>query len=117
VIDMAFGGPLKPAVDLLNRGVTSLTGLPLVGRFTDRYLTTITYVGRRSGKSFSIPVNYWRKGEDVRIAVAFPDSKSWWRNFLDDGAPLTLRLNGAERTGHATAKRDEKGRVTVRVRF
>jgi hypothetical protein len=43
--------------------------------------------------------------------------QTWWRNFLDDGGPLTLQLDGTERGGHAVAKRDEKGHVTVTVRL
>jgi hypothetical protein len=46
-----------------------------------------------------------------------PEAKTWWRNFLDDGGPLTLHLDGTERGGHAVAKRDEKGHVTVTVRL
>jgi hypothetical protein len=41
----------------------------------------------------------------VTIGVAFPDHKSWLRNFLGDGGTITLvGLDGA-------------GRVAVRVRF
>jgi hypothetical protein len=40
-----------------------------------------------------------------------------WCNFFDDGAPLTLRLDEADRVGHAVAMRDHKGRVTVTARL
>jgi hypothetical protein len=46
-----------------------------------------------------------------------PEAKTWWRNFLNTGGPLTLRLDGADRAGHAVAKQDERGRVTVTVRL
>ena len=47
-----------------------------------------------------------------------PDSKTWWRNFTEEGGPITLvGLDGADRTGHAVAHRDDRGRVTVRVRL
>ena len=47
-----------------------------------------------------------------------PDSKTWWRNFTGEGGPITLvGLDGADRTGHAVAHRDDRGRVTVRVRL
>jgi hypothetical protein len=29
-----------------------------------------------------------------------PVAKTWWRNFLGDGAPLTITLDGRDRTGH-----------------
>jgi hypothetical protein len=46
-----------------------------------------------------------------------PDAKTWWRNFVGDGAPVSLTLDGAERAGHAVAHQDDSGRVTVRVRL
>jgi hypothetical protein len=30
----------------------------------------------------------------VTIGVRFPDAKTWWRNFLGDGAPISLDLDG-----------------------
>jgi len=82
-----------------------------------RSITLITYTGRRSGRTFSIPVAYRRRGNEIDIAANLPDAKTWWRNFVGDGAPITLTLDGAERAGHAVAHRDDKGRVTVRVRL
>ncbi len=47
----------------------------------------------------------------------FPVPKTWWRNFLGSGGPITLRLNGTDQTGHAVATRDDHGRVTVTVKL
>jgi len=55
--------------------------------------------------------------DEIEIAANMPDAKTWWRNFLGDGAPMTLTLDGIEHSGHAVAHRDENGRVTVRVRL
>ncbi len=71
--------------------------------------------GRRSGRTFSIPVGYRRTGDTVIIGSQFPDAKVWWRNFLGEGGPVSLELDGTDRTGHAVAHRDDKGRVTVTV--
>ncbi|MEU1994491.1 nitroreductase/quinone reductase family protein [Nocardia gamkensis] len=108
---------LGRSVGALNAGVASLLDLPLLGRLLGKGFVVITYVGRRSGRTFRTPVNYRRKGDELVIGVAMPDKKSWWRNFLDDGGPITLRLDGAERHGHAVAQRDERGRVLVKVRL
>jgi hypothetical protein len=108
---------LGRTVGALNAGVSSLLDLPLIGRLLGKGFVVITYVGRRSGRTFSTPVNYRRKGDELVIGVAMPDKKSWWRNFLDDGGPITLRLDGAQRHGHAVAQRDERGRVLVKVRL
>jgi hypothetical protein len=99
----------------VNTGVTALIRSPRWGRLVGRGLAMMTYTGRRSGRTFTTPVGYKRFGDDVTIAVSMPDSKTWWRNFLDAGAPLSLHLDGVDRPGHAVARRDEKGRVTVSV--
>lgn len=102
-------------VDRFNGCVTQLRTSPRWGSAVQRHLTIVTYTGRRSGNTFSTPVGYKRHGDVVVIGVMMPDAKKWWRNFLGEGSPLALQLDGAERTGHAIARRDEKGRVTVTV--
>ena len=61
-----------------------------LGKVLGRYFTTVTYQGRRSGRTFSTPVGYRRSGDIVTISVMLPDAKSWWRNFLGEGGPITL---------------------------
>jgi hypothetical protein len=109
--------PARRAVDRFNACVLALRSSPRFGTVVSRGLTVVTYTGRRSGKTFSIPVGYRREGDVVRIGVAFPDAKRWWRNFTGDGAPLTVQLDGVDRPGHGLAHRDAKGRVTVTVRL
>jgi len=82
-----------------------------------RTFAMVTYAGRKSGRAISLPVGYRRSGDDVVINVAMPDAKTWWRNFLGDGAPLTITLDGRDRTGHAIARRDDNGRVAVDLRL
>ncbi|MEU2037012.1 nitroreductase/quinone reductase family protein [Nocardia niwae] len=105
------------AVGAVNAGVVALLGAPVLGKLLGKGFVEITYVGRRSGKTFSTPVNYRRKGDQLVIGVAMPDKKTWWRNFLGEGGPITLHLPGADRRGHAVAHRDERGRVFVNVRL
>ena len=105
------------AAPLVNAPVAALANSARFGRLVNRNIAMVTYTGRRSGRTFSIPVSYRRSGDDVIISVNMPDAKTWWRYFLGDGAPLTLRLDETDRVGHAIAKRDENGRVTVTVRL
>ncbi|MFG2045572.1 hypothetical protein [Dactylosporangium sp. NPDC048998] len=107
----------KGAVQRVNACVLSLRSSPRWGRLVSRRLTVVTYTGRRSGRRFSTPVGYRRAGDTVTIGVQLPDAKVWWRNFLDEGGPISLELDGADRTGHAVARRDERGRVSVTVRL
>jgi hypothetical protein len=90
---------------------------PRWGPLVSRQLTVITYTGRRSGRTFSTPVGYRRAAGVVTIGVRLPDAKKWWHNFTGEGGPIFLHLDGTDQAGHAVARRDEKGRVTVTVRL
>jgi hypothetical protein len=108
---------LGRAVRGFNTGVVVLLGAPVLGPLLGKGFVEIEYVGRRSGRTFRTPVNYVKKDGGLLIGVAMPDKKTWWRNFLGEGAPIVLHFRDGDRRGHATARRDEKGRVGVRVRF
>ena len=106
------------AAPLFNAPIAAIAASPRFGARLRRSVTLITYTGRRSGRTFTIPVAYRRRGDDsIEIAANVPEAKTWWRNFVGDGAPISLTLGGVERAGHAVAHRDDKGRVTVRVRL
>jgi hypothetical protein len=113
---MACGIFDSPVIDIVNKLFVGLIDAPVVGPFVRRGLINIRYVGRRSGKTIQTPVGYRRAGDTVVINVVSPDNKTWWRNFLGEGGPITLlKLDGADRTGHAVTERDENGRVKVTV--
>ncbi len=108
----------NPVARALNRGAVALTHVPVLGGLVGRGLVEIRYTGRKSGRSFQTPVNYRLDGDRVTIAVMSPDAKRWWRNFLGEGGPITLlNFRGSDRTGHAVATRDDRGRVRVDVRL
>jgi hypothetical protein len=99
---------VNPLFKVLNLGANAILA-PLVKRGgMSGSMTIVTYVGRRSGKTFSTPVAYKRTPSGVRIMVALPDQKQWWRNFEGDGGELTVLLDKQERSGHAVAARTDK---------
>jgi len=104
-------------VKVFNGWVARLTVSPRWGRLVGRGIAMLTYTGRRSGRTFTIPIGYRRTASGILITVVMPDAKNWWRNFLGEGGPLSVRLDGVDREGHGVARRDERGRVTVEVRF
>jgi hypothetical protein len=112
-----LGRLLMRAAPLVNAPIAAMAASPRFGAGIRRSITLVTYTGRRSGRTFSIPVAYHRSGDDIEIAANMPDAKTWWRNFVGDGAPMSLTLDGTERAGHAVAHRSADGRVTVRVRL
>ncbi|CAM3840278.1 hypothetical protein ACXYTP_16965 [Tsukamurella ocularis] len=99
---------------LFNAAFTPLLSLPVIGPALGKSMVTISYTGRRSGKPFSLPVAYQRRGDEVVIGVAMPEQKQWWRNFLGEGADLTLHFPDGDRTGRAVATAGADGTV-VRV--
>jgi len=113
-----LGRVLMRAAPFLNTPVAAIAASPRFGAVLRRNIALVTYTGRRSGRTFSIPVAYRRRDdENIDIGANLPEAKTWWRNFLGDGAPVTVTLDGVERAGHGVAHRDDKGRVTVRVRL
>lgn len=113
---MARGIFDSPLARIVNGFFVALIDAPVLGGFVRKTMINIRYVGRRSGRTIETPVGYRRSANTVTINVMSPDGKVWWRNFLGDGGPITLlRLDGADRTGHAIADRDDRGRVAVKV--
>jgi deazaflavin-dependent oxidoreductase (nitroreductase family) len=56
----------------------------------------ITFSGRKSGKSYTTPVNYvW---DDRTLLVVSPRDRLWWRN-LRGGAPVTVRVRARNLRG------------------
>jgi F420H(2)-dependent quinone reductase len=102
---------------LFNAPVAVMANSPVLGARLRRSVTMITYTGRRSGRTFTTPVAYRRLGDEIEIAANLPEAKTWWRNFVGEGGPVSLTLDGVERPGHAVAHRDDEGRVTVHIRL
>ncbi|WP_319452165.1 MULTISPECIES: hypothetical protein [unclassified Mycobacterium] len=113
---MARGFSDNAFVRVVNGLAVTLTTVPVIGGLIRRRIIEIRYLGRKSGKTFELPVGYRRSGIVVTIGVSMPDKKNWWRNFLGEGGSITLlKLDGADRTGHAVADRGSNGRVKVTV--
>jgi F420H(2)-dependent quinone reductase len=79
-------------------------------------LGLITYTGRRSGRQYTIPVLYRDKGNEVTIAVGWPERKVWWRNLTGEGGSVRLVVRGRELRGHAVATKEPGRDALVRVR-
>ncbi len=96
-----------------NQLVAVLLRSPL-HRVVSGRLALITFIGRASGRSYTIPVMYERTDGALEIAVMWPERKRWWRNLREE-ADVRLRLQGRERAGRAIA-RERDGQVCVEVR-
>ncbi len=80
----------------MNKVVNPLVRLilrsPLHGMMSATILL-ITYRGRKSGKEYTLPVQYAQEKKTIYIMPGAPDQKTWWRN-LRGGAPVQLLLAG-----------------------
>ncbi|GGF99544.1 hypothetical protein GCM10007304_11740 [Rhodococcoides trifolii] len=114
---MDFGQVFRTAANGANKVMLPLLrNSPLAG-VLNKSMAEVTYTGRKSGKQITLVVSYKRSGDTVRIAVVAPDAKSWWRNFLGDGAPMTLMFDGKPHEAHAIATRSDKGAVRVEAKL
>lgn len=106
---------LQTAANGVNALVRPLVLSPRWNRLVGGWMTVVTYTGRRSGRTITLPVGYRRPAPDrALVIVAMPRRKTWWRNFTGAGAPITVRLDGVDRHGHGVVVRDgEKVSVDV----
>jgi deazaflavin-dependent oxidoreductase (nitroreductase family) len=65
-------------------------------------LVLVTYTGRRSGSTFTIPVMYAEDGGDLLVYVGHSLEKVWWRN-LRKAANVRVRVRGRELAGTGAA--------------
>jgi deazaflavin-dependent oxidoreductase (nitroreductase family) len=77
---------------IANPFVRSILRSPL-HRMLSTAVLLISYQGRKSGKTHTLPVNYVQDGNTIYIVPGMPEQKTWWRN-LRGGAQVTLTLKG-----------------------
>jgi hypothetical protein len=99
----------------VNPALRAVLRSPVHGLASGRF-ALITYTGRRSGREYTIPVLYNDMGDEVTIAVGWPDRKVWWRNLTGEGGPVRLMVQGQEIRGHAIATHEAGRDALVRVR-
>ena len=58
----------------------------------------LTFEGRRSAESYTIPISYYRDGDTVTVVTK--KLRKWWHNF-ETPIEVRLRLAGEEFTGKA----------------
>jgi hypothetical protein len=74
---------------------------PGIQAWVGQGVALLMFTGRKSGKTYTIPVSYHR--EDDNVTVITKKVRNWWRNF-ESPAEVELRLAGDSYTGKAEAK-------------
>jgi deazaflavin-dependent oxidoreductase (nitroreductase family) len=77
---------------------------PLHGAMS-RSTLLLTFTGRKSGRTYTIPVNYVRHGDELLVAGS--RGRSWWKN-LRGGAAVSVRVRGRDMRGQADALQGEE---------
>lgn len=79
-------GASPPAA--LNATMTWLLRSPLSG-LVHGQLMLLTVTGRKTGRTYTFPVQYVRDGDTLWVVTGGHEDKTWWRN-LRQQAPVTL---------------------------
>lgn len=77
---------------------------PGIQKMVGQGVALLAFKGRRTGKSYTIPVSYHRDGDVVTIVTK--RQREWWHNF-ESSSGVDLRLAGRMYTGKARIETDE----------
>lgn len=66
----------------------------------------LTFTGRKSGKTYTVPLCYLRDGDTIKCITKV----SWWKN-LSGEVPVTVRVKGRDLQGIADTIVDDKEAV------
>jgi hypothetical protein len=96
--------PIASYQGALNGFIKSLLRVPVISRAVGAKLLTFTVVGRKSGKTYVIPVAYTK--HEGRLLVG---TRMWpWVKNLRPGEPATVRLKGRQRLADWELLTDEQ---------
>ena len=87
---------------MLNTTMKFILRSPVHG-MVSKTILLISFTGRKSGKTYTTPVDYSQDGDQVTVFT----HSDWWKN-LRGGAPVTLRIQGRELQGLAEPVAEEK---------
>lgn len=63
-------------------------------------LLLLTYQGRKTGRTYTLPVQYAQEGQKIYLVPGAPEHKTWWRNLRGE-APVQVYLRGKRLPGKA----------------
>ncbi len=91
----------------VNRMMKFILRSPMHG-MVSKTILLITFTGRKSGKTYTTPVDYSQDGDQVTVFT----HATWWKN-LGSEAPVTLRIRGREYQGLAEPVAEDKQAVAA----
>jgi deazaflavin-dependent oxidoreductase (nitroreductase family) len=91
----------------VNKTMKAILRSPMHG-VVSKTMLLISFTGRKSGKTYTTPVDYSQDGDQVTIFT----HASWWKNLRDE-APVTLRIRGRDLQGVAEPVAEDKAAVAA----
>ncbi len=67
----------------------------------------ITVFGRKTGRPYTLPVNYAQSGNNLWVIPGMIEQKTWWRN-VRDGAEVNIILRGKQQKAFAEVVSGQK---------
>lgn len=105
---------LQRLFNRLGNGFVSLVLLSPIHGMLSKNILLITVTGRKTGRKYTTPVNYLRRG-DV-LTIVSQRTRTWWRN-LRGGNDVALQLRGRKVTGKGKVIEDESGVVAALTEY
>jgi len=93
-----------PLQNAMNAAMRTALKLPVVSKFIGARLLTLYVVGRKSGRSYQVPVAYTPHDGDLLVGSPF----AWGKN-LRTGEPIEIQLQGKRRTADVRVVDDQAG--------
>lgn len=105
---------LRRLFNRLGNGFVSLVLLSPIHGMLSKNILLITVTGQKTGRKYTTPVNYLRRG-DV-LTIVSQRTRTWWRN-LRGGNDVALQLRGRKVTGKGKVIEDESGVVAALTEY
>ena len=97
-----------------NSMMASLLRTPGLQHWIGKAIALITVTGRRTGKTYTTPVSYYRDGNTVIVLTK--KFRNWWRNLLDN-PEVELLLEGRKFRGRARPSVGDPADLPAFIRF
>jgi deazaflavin-dependent oxidoreductase (nitroreductase family) len=87
---------------------------PVLQSMVGRSVALLTFTGRRTGRSYTVPVSYHRQDEAVTVITKRP--RAWWHNF-ESPAAVRVRLAGHDYAGTARLDSDDDANLAFMTEY
>ena len=85
--------PLPARLARFNRVVTNRVAAPFARRLPG--LAVLRHTGRRTGATYETPLNAWREGDKVVVALTYGEDVDWLKNARASGRSVVV-MSGEE---------------------